>query len=131
MNKSACYTCNQIFFNIYDCILILNLLTMKEASISSIIVRTVIAAIVFFVIYIIVFTILSSSERKLIYGTTCLLRFYMPYIRAIFFTPRIGIIAGLIIGVFAGVIWEFLNRKMEVAHLDYYYRTHCNYFVNH
>ena len=61
----------------------------------------------------------------------CLLRFYMPYIRSNFFTPRIGIIAGLIIGVFAGVIWEFLNRKMEVAHLDYYYRTHCNYFVNH
>jgi len=30
---------------------------------------------------------------------------------AIFFTPSIGIIAGLIIGVFAGVIWEFLNRK--------------------
>ena len=55
----------------------------------------------------------------------------MPYIRSNFFTPRIGIIAGLIIGVFAGVIWEFLNRKMEVAHLDYYYRTHCNYFVNH
>ena len=104
---------------------------MKEASISSIIVRTVIAAIVFFVIYIIVFTILSSSERKLIYGTTLPIALLYALYSEQFFTPRIGIIAGLIIGVFAGVIWEFLNRKMEVAHLDYYYRTHCNYFVNH
>ena len=103
---------------------------MKEASISSIIVRTVIAAIVlsFISLY---FTILSSSERKLIYGTTLPIALLYALYSSNFFTPRIGIIAGLIIGVFAGVIWEFLNRKMEVAHLDYYYRTHCNYFVNH
>ena len=84
---------------------------MKEASISSIIVRTVIAAIVFFVIYIIVFTILSSSERKIIYGTTLPIALLYALYSEQFFTPSIGIIAGLIIGVFAGVIWEFLNRK--------------------
>ena len=41
----------------------------------------------------------------------CLLRFLYALYSEQFFTPRIGIIAGLIIGVFAGVIWEFLNRK--------------------
>ena len=62
--------------------------------------------------YIIVFTILSSSERKIIYGTTLPIALFICLIfGAIFFTPSIGIIAGLIIGVFAGVIWEFLNRK--------------------
>ena len=100
MNKALVIRAIKFSLIFMTAFLILNLLTMKEASISSIIVRTVIAAIVFFVIYIIVFTILSSSERKIIYGTT------LP-----FFTPSIGIIAGLIIGVFAGVIWEFLNRK--------------------
>ena len=79
---------------------------MKRNSISSIIVRTVIAAIVFFVIYIIVFTILSSSERKIIYITTLPIALFicLTYSEQ-FFHSSIGIIAGLIIGVFAGVIW--------------------------
>ena len=130
MNKALVIRAIKFSLIFMTAFLILNLLTMKEASISSIIVRTVIAAIVFFVIYIIVFTILSSSERKIIYGTTLpIALLYALYSSN--FHSSIGIIAGLIIGVFAGVIWEFLNRKMEVAHLDYYYRTHCNYFVNH
>ena len=70
MNKALVIRAIKFSLIFMTAFLILNLLTMKEASISSIIVRTVIAAIVFFVIYIIVFTILSSSERKLIYGTT-------------------------------------------------------------
>lgn len=112
MNKALVIRAIKFSLIFMTAFLILNLLTMKEASISSIIVRTVIAAIVFFVIYIIVFTILSSSERKLIYGTTLPIALFIYLIfGAIFFTPRIGIIAGLIIGVFAGVIWEFLNRK--------------------
>ena len=85
MNKALVIRAIKFSLIFMTAFLILNLLTMKEASISSIIVRTVIAAIVFFVIYIIVFTILSSSERKLIYGTTfAYCAFYMPYIRAIF-----------------------------------------------
>ena len=131
MNKALVIRAIKFSLIFMTAFLILNLLTMKEASISSIIVRTVIAAIVFFVIYIIVFTILSSSERKIIYGTTLPIALFICLIFEQFFHLSIGIIAGLIIGVFAGVIWEFLNRKMEVAHLDYYYRTHCNYFVNH
>ena len=67
MNKALVIRAIKFSLIFMTAFLILNLLTMKEASISSIIVRTVIAAIVFFVIYIIVFTILSSSERKLIY----------------------------------------------------------------
>ena len=110
MNKALVIRAIKFSLIFMTAFLILNLLTMKEASISSIIVRTVIAAIVFFVIYIIVFTILSSSERKIIYGTTLPIALFICLIfGAIFFTP--GIIAGLIIGVFAGVIWEFLNRK--------------------
>ena len=70
MNKALVIRAIKFSLIFMTAFLILNLLTMKEASISSIIVRTVIAAIVFFVIYIIVFTILSSSERKIIYGTT-------------------------------------------------------------
>ena len=131
MNKALVIRAIKFSLIFMTAFLILNLLTMKEASISSIIVRTVIAAIVFFVIYIIVFTILSSSERKIIYGTTLPIALFICLIFGAIFHSSIGIIAGLIIGVFAGVIWEFLNRKMEVAHLDYYYRTHCNYFVNH
>ena len=107
MNKALVIRAIKFSLIFMTAFLILNLLTMKEASISSIIVRTVIAAIVFFV-----FTILSSSERKIIYGTTLPIALFICLIfGAIFFTPRIGIIAGLIIGVFAGVIWEFLNRK--------------------
>ena len=104
MNKALVIRAIKFSLIFMTAFLILNLL--------SIIVRTVIAAIVFFVIYIIVFTILSSSERKIIYGTTLPIALFICLIfGAIFFTPRIGIIAGLIIGVFAGVIWEFLNRK--------------------
>ena len=69
MNKALVIRAIKFSLIFMTAFLILNLLTMKEASISSIIVR-MIAAIVFFVIYIIVFTILSSSERKIIYGTT-------------------------------------------------------------
>ena len=100
MNKALVIRAIKFSLIFMTAFLILNLLTMKEASISSI------------VIYIIVFTILSSSERKIIYGTTLPIALFICLIfGAIFFTPSIGIIAGLIIGVFAGVIWEFLNRK--------------------
>ena len=107
MNKALVIRAIKFSLIFMTAFLILNLLTMKEASISSIIVRTVIAAIVFFVIYIIVFTILSSSERKIIYGTTLPIALFICLIfGSIFFTPRIGIIVGLILGVIAGVIWE-------------------------
>ena len=56
MNKALVIRAIKFSLIFMTAFLILNLLTMKEASISSIIVRTVIAAIVFFVIYIIVFT---------------------------------------------------------------------------
>ena len=75
MNKALVIRAIKFSLIFMTAFLILNLLTMKEASISSIIVRTVIAAIVFFVIYIIVFTILSSSERKLFMVQLYLLRF--------------------------------------------------------
>lgn len=47
----------------------------------------------------------------MIYGTTipialiiCIL------VGALFFTPQIGIISGLVIGIITGVIWELITR---------------------
>lgn len=86
MNKALVIRAIKFSLIFMTAFLILNLLTMKEASISSIIVRTVIAAIVFFVIYIIVFTILSSSERKV---QLCLLRFLYALYSEQFFSLRV------------------------------------------
>ena len=88
MNKALVIRAIKFSLIFMTAFLILNLLTMKEASISSIIVRTVIAAIVFFVIYIIVFTILSSSERKIIYGTTLPIALFICLIFGAIFSPE-------------------------------------------
>lgn len=90
---------------------LLNYFTMKQPDIMSVVGRTLLATVAFFILYLVAFTILSSPERKMIYGTTipialiiCIL------VGALFFTPQIGIISGLIIGIIAGVIWELITR---------------------
>ncbi|WP_145356497.1 hypothetical protein, partial [Staphylococcus epidermidis] len=68
--------------------------------------------ILFFVIYIIVFTILTSSERKIIYPTTLPIPLFISLIfPSIFFTPPIPIILPLIFRVIAPLISHFLNTK--------------------
>ncbi len=90
---------------------LLNYFTMKHPDLMSVVGRTLLATIAFFILYLVAFTILSSPERKMIYGTTipialviCLL------VGALCFTPQIGIISGLIIGIIAGIIWELTTR---------------------
>ena len=106
---------------------------MKHSDLMHVVGRTLLATLAFFIIYIVAFTILSSDERKMIYGTTlpislviCLL------IGTFFFTTQIGVISGLIIGIVAGIIWELIKRrKMEViCHDNYYWRCDFN-IINH
>lgn len=112
---------------------LLNYFTMKHSDLMNVVGRTLLATLAFFIIYIVAFTILSSDERKMIYGTTlpislviCLL------IGTFFFTKQIGVISGLIIGIVAGIIWELIKRrKMEViCHDNYYWRCDFN-IINH
>ena len=48
---------------------LLNYFTMKHSDLMHV-VGTLLATLAFFIIYIVAFTILSSDERKMIYGTT-------------------------------------------------------------
>ena len=49
---------------------LLNYFTMKHSDLMHVVGRTLLATLAFFIIYIVAFTILSSDERKMIYGTT-------------------------------------------------------------
>lgn len=91
---------------------LLNYFSVKNPDFSSLLGRSVLAAVVFFVIYIVLFTLLSSPERKVRFGTTIPIAVLLGIIiGALFFTIKIGIIIGLIVGVIAGFVWEFIARN--------------------
>lgn len=111
MNKTLIQRAIKIAFIFMIIFFFLNYFTMKHPDLMSVVGRTFLATAAFFIIYIIVFTILSSPERKIIYGTTlpislviCLL------LGALFFTAQIGIIVGLIIGIISGLLWELIKK---------------------
>lgn len=111
MNKALIYRSIKVTLIFMIIFFLLNYFTMKHPDLMSVVGRTLLATIAFLILYLVAFTILSSLERKMIYGTTipialviCLL------VGALCFTPQIGIISGLIIGIIAGIIWELTTR---------------------
>ena len=90
---------------------LLNYFTMKQPDIMSVVGRTLLATVAFFILLFSCLYHSKFSRTKMIYGTTipialiiCIL------VGALFFTPQIGIISGLVIGIITGVIWELITR---------------------
>ncbi|UDI77657.1 hypothetical protein HYI43_03480 [Staphylococcus taiwanensis] len=91
---------------------LLNFFSAKHDSVNPLIIRTLIATVVFFILYIAVFSIFDSDERKLKFGITlpiALIIFVI--IGAIFFTLEIGVIVGLVVGLIAGFTWELIEKQ--------------------
>ena len=91
---------------------LLNYFSANHDTVNPLIIRTIIATLTFFLLYLAVFTIFNSDERKLKFGITLPISLIVCLIiGGIFFTLEIGIIAGLIIGLAAGVIWEWIDKR--------------------
>ena len=91
---------------------LLNYFSANHDTVNPLIIRTIIATLTFFLLYLAVFTIFNSDERKLKFGITLPISLIVCLIiGGIFFTLEIGIIAGLIIGLAAGFIWEWIDER--------------------
>ncbi|MGJ5623604.1 hypothetical protein [Staphylococcus haemolyticus] len=91
---------------------LLNYFSANHDTVYPLIIRTIIATLTFFLLYLAVFTIFNSDERKLKFGITLPISLIVCLIiGGIFFTLEIGIIAGLIIGLAAGFIWEWIDKR--------------------
>lgn len=99
-----------ILFGLFFCIF--SYFSENHASIGNVILRGIIATIVFALLYYTLFSILNSPERKYKFGITipiCLLLAIL--LSAIFSAIKVGIIVGLVIGVLAGYIWEWIEKR--------------------
>lgn len=91
---------------------LLNYFSAKHDTVNPLIIRTIIATLTFFLLYLAIFTIFNSDERKLKFGITLPISLIVCLIiGGIFFTLEIGIIAGLIIGLSASFIWEWIDKR--------------------
>ena len=91
---------------------LLNYFSANHDTVNLLIIRTIIATLTFFLLYLAVFTIFNSDERKLKFGITLPISLIVCLIiGGIFFTLEIGIIAGLIIGLAASFIWEWIDKR--------------------
>ncbi|OHP67301.1 hypothetical protein HMPREF2582_10380 [Staphylococcus sp. HMSC062A05] len=91
---------------------ILNYFSGTRSSLSALSIRTILAILSFFVLYVGLFAIFNSEMRKVIYSTTLSISLVIfILLGGHFFTVKIELIIGLIVGILAGAIWELIHNK--------------------
>ncbi|MBF7020408.1 hypothetical protein ISO99_10845 [Staphylococcus sp. 18_1_E_LY] len=93
---------------------ILNYFGQHDRDIPALVGKSILAALVLGVLYFTLFAMMHTPELKFKFGTTIPIAMLIcVIIGGILSTLKIAIIAGLVLGVIAGYIWVYIDKRKQ------------------